>query len=261
MKIIISLLILFSASLAFTAADFPENNKYRRDVVNPEKDSFCPRLEGVYPDHCCPYKQKAPIKCYYYNNDRVRVGTNSTGLNCVGGVGGTVVQTACCNVDSVPCITDVTEKTFIQRLIKRDLDGKNRCNFEACPLPKYWKGENIQGTQISRTKPTTALCSTVAATSQCSVSTTLPNCNNLNPTCPLPAPEPTPGPVSPTPTPTPTYPTPTPGPTYPNPTPSYPDPAPSTPTPSPSPSTPTPSPTTPTPTPAPPPDAGDTGGG
>jgi len=249
MRTLSVIVFLLFSSVGFAYQDFPEDSVFRRNVIDPEKDSFCPRLEGVYPDHCCPYQQKGPVKCYYYNNDIARVGTNSSGGNCVGGVGGTVVQTACCNVDSVPCITDLTEKNFIQRLVKRDFQGKKRCNFEACPLPQYWKNDNIQGKVISRTKPTKDFCSVVEATSQCTPSATLPRCSSLNPTCPQPAPAPTPNPPSPNPSPLPNpgpAPAPSPGPA----------PAPA-PAPSPSPA-PAPAPA-PAPTPAPPPSTGDPG--
>ncbi len=219
------LILLFSIS-SFGYVNFPDSDTFRRNVINPEKDSFCPRLEGVYPAHCCPYKQNSPIQCFYYNTTAVTIGTTSSGVDCINGVS---VQVTCCQRASIACISDLSQKTFIQRLVKRAYQDSNKCAFEACPYPAYWKNDNLQGRSVSKTKPTTATCDVVAQQDQCSGSS-VPDCGNIS-ACPAPI---IPGPSEPAPSnPAPSNPTPSePGPVVPGPSePTPSEPAPSTPTP------------------------------
>ena len=101
---------------------FPDTTDYRRDIKNPAKDSFCPRLEGNYPAQCCPYQQDNPEQCYYYNRTSVVIGTLSTATKCVNNVD---TQVTCCNKVSVPCVKDLVQKQFIPRLIKRNYQSQN----------------------------------------------------------------------------------------------------------------------------------------
>lgn len=233
MKLLLILTIFFSTFVTWAQIDFPDNQTYRRNIVNPEKDSFCPRLEGSYPEHCCPYKQKGPRACYYFNTDSVGVGSNGTATSCVNGVNETV---ECCNRGTRSCIRDIVVKQFIQRQIKRPYPSSasttKRCGFEACPFPQYWKNDNLSGKAVSHDDPSGRLCSVVVLEDQCATSG-LPNCGSLS-ACPIPQPDPTPNPD----------PGPGPGPLPPGPGPD--------PTPSPGP-TPEPTPT-PTPNPTPDPD-------
>lgn len=212
------LLILFPLTVLAGFPEFSENNAFRRNRTNPEKDSFCPRLEGSYPDSCCPYRQKGPIQCFYYNRTQVNVGKISSGITCENGAD---VSIPCCSISAVACNDDITQKNFIQRLIKRDgndVNGTNlKCGFEPCPHPEYWKNDTIRGRTITRQDPSGQKCSVIfTQQDQCINNTNLPRCHQLSacpPPPPPPAPEPPPPPApEPTPQPTPT-PTPTPAPT------------------------------------------------
>lgn len=239
MKLLIMGLILLNVLGATAQTSFPNDDKYRRNLLFPAQDSYCPRLEGNYPANCCPYKEKQGIQCYYFNTTSVSVGSYGSGTGCVNGAD---TQVTCCNRTAVTCIEDLSDKRFIPRLIKRNYQAADVCKFEACPFPKYWKNDNIKGKEISDVRPQTVLCTAALQADQCA-STGLPECSALS-TCPVPQPAPNP---SPTPTPSPgPAPGPAPGPS-PGPAPG-PEPAPN-PGPSPAP-TPTPTPT-PTPPPAP----------
>jgi hypothetical protein len=187
------LILIISFSTSWAQIDFPDNQTYRRNILNPEKDSFCPRLEGSYPEHCCPYKQKGPRPCYYFNTDSVGVGTNGQGVSCVNGVDQTV---PCCNRGTRSCIRDIVVKQFIQRQIKRpypnSTSSTKRCGFEACPFPQYWKNDNLSGKAVSHEDPSGRLCSVVVLEDQCT-NTDLPNCGSLS-RCPVPLPDPGPQP-------------------------------------------------------------------
>ena len=235
-KIIILVFVSFFTINSWAQIDFPDQTTYRRNITNPEKDSFCPRLEGSYPDHCCPYKEKGPRACYYFNTDAVTVGTSSSGTDCVNGENVTV---SCCNRGSRSCVRDVVLKQFIQRQIKRPFPNANsatkRCGFEACPHPQYWKNDNLSGKAVSHNDPSGSLCSIVIQADECA-SSGLPNCGSLS-ACPIPNPPTPPGPG----------PGPGPGPLPPGPGPDpMPDPGPTP--------TPTPTPDPPPPPPPPPPD-------
>ena len=218
------LILLFSLN-SLSYFNFPDADTFRRNIKNSEKDSFCPRLEGSYPAHCCPYKQNAPIQCFYFNTTTVDVGSRSSGVDCVNGIN---VQITCCQRSAIACISDLSQKSFIQRLVKRAYQDSNKCAFEACPYPAYWKNDNLRGKSVSNAKPTTATCDVVAQADQCSGGSLL-DCGNIS-ACPAPViPAPSePAPSEPAPSnPAPSQPAP-PGPSEPAPS----EPAPSNPAPS-----------------------------
>ncbi len=213
MKFLI-LLILAVSSVALAYPSFPDNNAYRRDLQNPEKDSFCPRLEGAYPPHCCPYKQGSPMACHYFTSTSTPVGSISSGITCEEGVNRTV---DCCIIASPPCVKDYVTKSFIPRLLKRDYQSKQSCGFEACPYTTYWKDSSL-GNEVSKTAPPLATCDAVSQGDQCAGSGLI-RCESLGGACPTITPTPGPNPVpQPNPTPAP-GPSPVPAPT-PVPTPS-----------------------------------------
>ncbi len=262
----IYLFILIMSSTGFSL-DYPETNIFRRSKNSSAQDNFCPRLEGTYPKNCCPYNQKEPISCFYYEPTSVIIGKNSAATSCVGGVDTTV---ACCQKSSRTCIKNLKEKKFIQRSIRRDYNNDKKCGFEPCPFPEYWKKDTGLGNVISRENKANELCAPIAAAEDECSTKNIPSCSELS-SCPVavtePAPSQTPGPntnntTTPSPSPTPGPATGTPGgggetgPVPPTPVPVQPStPEPSVPVPPPEPSP------VPEPAPAPPPEAVPTPGG
>lgn len=190
MRLFIFLSIFFSSALVWGQFEFPDSTNYRRNINNPEKDSFCPRLEGSYPEHCCPYKEKGPRPCYYFHTDTVSIGMQGSKTSCVNGEDATV---SCCNRSPRSCVRDLVIKPFIQRQIKRPFptnSSPKKCGFEACPNAPYWKNDNLGSRAVSHQNPSASLCNVVIQEDQCA-STDLPNCSSLEP-CPLPQPDPQP---------------------------------------------------------------------
>ncbi|NUN05293.1 MAG: hypothetical protein HUU57_05990 [Bdellovibrio sp.] len=203
-------------------------------------DNFCPRIEGVHLEGCCPPLEKRPsMQCTYHvvASQGQAFWGNSTSTQCVGGANTTV---PCCRLMHRGCYKDPQTLNFVSRLIGRN----KQCCFETCPPASYWRAEPNPRPQITAQHQLTgastlALCQNIEL-QECSVGAGA-----------CPADDPCPPPPDPGPSP---QPSPSPGPSPgPSPAPSpQPSPAPS-PGPAPGPSAPEPQQPTPEPEPPSPP--------
>lgn len=198
-----------------------------------ELDHFCPRLEGVHLEGCCPpLFKEPPLQCRYavYLSRGQLYLTNSSYTVCQNGQN---VSIPCCTVAQRGCYRDPVTLPFKPRLLYRN----NTCCFENCPSAAYWRTPPAHPaiTPSHELVDTGPIC-TETVLQEC----TYGNSESCQPSESCPPPPTPPSPVTPTPTP------PMPGPTPPMPTPTPPMP---TPQPSPQPS---PEPA-PTPAPSPPP--------
>ena len=194
-NITVGFLLSFYSAHIWAYSSFPDQNLFRRNKNNPAVDSFCPRLEGQYPNACCPYQQNGPIKCYYYDQKQIDIGTVSSATSCVSGSNQTVT---CCDVASVTCNENISNKDFIQRLIKRkeSSSAQLKCGFEACPYPEYWKTTTGLGKSVSRQDPSNQKCTVVQSQDQCASNSNMPRCSQFS-ACPPPPEPPTTPPTTP----------------------------------------------------------------
>lgn len=178
-------------------------------------DHFCPRVEGIHPDGCCPQVfKKPPLQCKYavYLSRGQAFLANSSYTQCQNGANVTI---NCCEVHQRGCYRDLKTLDFLPRLLHRE----KACCFENCPSADYWRAPpanpNITPQhELVGSSPT--MC-TGTVLQECSFGTAA-NCQASDPCPPPPPPESTPGPSAPEP----------PGPTDPGPS----DPGPSDPGPS-----------------------------
>lgn len=162
-----------------------------------ETDHFCPRMEGIHLEGCCPQLFKSPpLHCPYHVV--VRRGQpflrDSSYVTCEGGVD---VSHPCCVLDQRDCSKDKVSLNFYPRLIHR-----TSCCFENCPSGDYWMrppanpsitSQHESGVGAPTCDPQPALECSVGTAESCQASTPCP---------PPPAPPAgTPGPPAETPTP------------------------------------------------------------
>lgn len=236
-----SLLILFLA-VTTAKAQLPVKQTVPRtfqqcssgDAPRSELDHFCPRLEGVHLEGCCPpLFKEPPLQCRYaVYLDRGQIYLGQTAYQSC--ENGQTVSKPCCRIMQRGCYDQEVILPFKPRLLHRN----NRCCFENCPSADYWRAAPAHPAitpahELVNTGPT---C-TRTVLQECSVGGE-ENCQPDNP-CPPP-----PSPPEPTPTPS------MPAPPMPTPMPA-PPPAPA-PTPAPNPA-PEPAPAAPEPAPSPPP--------
>lgn len=110
-------------------------------------DNFCPRLEGVHLQGCCPPVTGVSTKCYYetpgvyYTYQRSSETVANPQYNDPNNpdvmTSCTTSVSACCEQISHGCFIDIT-KQFIPRLITDHTNKNNTCRFESCPPPNYW---------------------------------------------------------------------------------------------------------------------------
>ncbi|MBX2986975.1 MAG: hypothetical protein KF802_03670 [Bdellovibrionaceae bacterium] len=99
-----------------------------------ELDHFCPRVEGVHLEGCCPPLFKdPPIQCKYavpVERGQAYLAKSSYTV-CQGG---TEVSVPCCQIRQRGCSRDPVTLPFKQRLLFR----QKTCCFEGCPSADYW---------------------------------------------------------------------------------------------------------------------------
>ena len=103
----------------------------------PEKDNFCPRIEGQYPKGCCP-PIKGPRKTCYYAEFRSRgqvALVNSSYRVCESGQ---TVSKPCCALSHRPCYANLSRRNFISFLTYRSDASPKGCCFAICPSASYW---------------------------------------------------------------------------------------------------------------------------
>lgn len=205
LRILIPLVISFGASSAFAARNFMqcEGDAAPRS----ELDHFCPRIEGIHLEGCCPplFKQP-PLKCSYHvvvSRGQPFIGQSAYNA-CVDGKD---VSIPCCSLQQRDCSRDKVVKDFFPRLLNR----KNTCCFENCPSADYWRAppaaKDISPQHEFGDGPATCTGTTLQ---ECTVGATCQESTYCPP--PEPAPTATPDPSQPTPAPTSPPPTPDPGP-------------------------------------------------
>lgn len=211
----------FLAGLAFFVLSFSSQSQGRTFetcsgdfVPRVDLDNFCPRLEGVHLEGCCPPLEKRPaMQCTYHivvSNGQA-FWANSTSTQCIGGVDTAV---PCCRLMHRGCYKDPQTLSFVSRLIGRD----KQCCFEKCPPASYWRAQPNPRAEITAQHQLTGGSSLAMCTDA-----ELQECSSTGGVCPASNPCPPP-PVEPS-----TSPTPRPSPNpSPNPSPS-PSPSPSTP--------------------------------
>ncbi len=131
--------LIFTFSFFAASQQAPDISSFKQcqatDNPRSELDTFCPRVEGVHPEGCCPqlFKQP-PLQCYYsivVNRGQAYL-ANSSYTTCQGGEN---VRVSCCVVRQRTCYRDLKQLPFLPRLLHRN----NSCCFENCPPADYWR--------------------------------------------------------------------------------------------------------------------------
>jgi hypothetical protein len=105
------------------------------DSQRADLDTFCPRLEGVHTQGCCPpiFNYQSPLLCQYYRGSSEVVQQDSTFIRCNSNTNQNEIV-ACCASYTQSCGADEITVNFYPRLINR----ANTCCFESCPNAQYW---------------------------------------------------------------------------------------------------------------------------
>lgn len=174
------LVTLLAVSANAQTRSFPSCSAWQGRV---DLDGFCPRMEGVHLEGCCPPIEKRPgLSCNYHivkARGQAFLG-NSSYNACVGGQN---VAIPCCEIQQRACFVSPVNLTFIPQLIGRN----NQCCFEPCPPASYWRAEPNPNPSITPEHELTgagmAMC-TNTTLSECSLGSA-PSCPTSS-YCPVP---------------------------------------------------------------------------
>jgi len=117
-------------------------------TLREDLDNFCPRLEGVTLDRCCPnVVQQAPQICSYsiVENRGQATLVNSNYTTCQNNRNVTV---NCCRISQTACFRDQQDLPFLGRAIA-PRENNNKCCFENCPPASYWRAQPNPNARIT----------------------------------------------------------------------------------------------------------------
>lgn len=116
-----------------------------------DEENFCPRIEGMHPEGCCPPIQDKKLKCYYarYRSRGQVVVVNSSYTRCTDD--GETEKVNCCRLSYQACYDQKKIRTFVSFLNYRRDQNPKGCCFSLCPSASYWsdhpnKELNMPGT-------------------------------------------------------------------------------------------------------------------
>lgn len=126
-----------------------------------ELDHFCPRIEGIHLEGCCPPIFSSAIQCEYsipVANGQAYLAVSSY-LTCENGAN---VSHSCCGVFRRSCVREPVTLNFRPRLLNRDAS----CCYENCPAADYWRQAPAYPPSItaSHTLGTGEICSEITRT-------------------------------------------------------------------------------------------------
>ena len=153
----------------------------------PEKNNFCPRIEGQHPGNCCPPLVRTPPKeCHYARRRRQPVLVNGSYTVCESGRD---VSNPCCKASSRDCYDQLEKRTFYSYLTKFE----SGCCYAICPTASYWSDHPDPSKRMppshhrlgENPPPSSSIC-TNEVTNECTHGDTA-NCKSSTP-CPPPPP-------------------------------------------------------------------------
>ena len=136
---VLTVSVFFYFCIAFQTSSYAQTlgyNMCRHTLDVPEKNTFCPRIEGQHPEGCCPPISGPSKMCYYaaYNAAGQGVLVNSHYYTCENDVN---VRQNCCRRSSQACYEDRREKRFISFLVYQWKSPQGCCLLD-CPQASYW---------------------------------------------------------------------------------------------------------------------------